>query len=116
MDTPPAPGRRRVVLDGQAPTPVPWGEDERLTFAQLDQAAAEAAAALVAAGTQPGDRIGLWAPNSAEWVVAVLGAYLAGAVVVPVGATPAGGGASGPCGSRGVTHGSGDRGSRKNRR
>ena len=58
--------------------------DVRLTFPHLAEAADEAARALVAWGLQPGDRVALWAPNIGEWVVAALGAYRAGAVVVTV--------------------------------
>lgn len=58
--------------------------DLRLTFPQLAAAADEAARALVAWGVDPGDRVAVWAPNMAEWVVAALGAYRAGAVVVTV--------------------------------
>ena len=35
-------------------------------------------------GLDPGDRVSIWAFNSAEWVIAALGAWQAGAVVVPV--------------------------------
>jgi acyl-CoA synthetase (AMP-forming)/AMP-acid ligase II len=56
----------------------------RLTFAQLAAAADDAARAYVASGVEPGDRIALWAPNMGTWVVAALGAFRAGAVVVTV--------------------------------
>ncbi len=77
-----------AVLD-RAAERYPDGEalvdgDLRLTFPQLAAAADEAARALVAWGVEPGDRVALWAPNIAEWVVAALGAYRAGAVVVTV--------------------------------
>jgi acyl-CoA synthetase (AMP-forming)/AMP-acid ligase II len=38
----------------------------------------------MAAGIAPGDRVAIWAPNIWEWVVALLGAQSAGAVVVPL--------------------------------
>jgi len=56
----------------------------RWTFADLEQRARRAAQALVGLGVKPGDRVGIWAPNSAEWVVALLGIHLAGAAVVPI--------------------------------
>src|SRR5262245_45536249 len=56
----------------------------RLTFAQLAAAADEAARAYVASGVEPGDRVAIWAPNMAAWVIAALGAFRAGAVVVTV--------------------------------
>jgi HIP---CoA ligase len=58
--------------------------DRRLTFAELAAAADEAARAYVAAGIEPGDRVAIWAPNMGDWVVAALGAFRAGAVVVTV--------------------------------
>ena len=59
-------------------------ERERLTFAQLAAEANTAARALVASGIEPGDRVAIWAPNTTEWVLAALGVYAAGAVVVPL--------------------------------
>jgi acyl-CoA synthetase (AMP-forming)/AMP-acid ligase II len=40
--------------------------------------------ALIERGVQPGDRVAVWAPNSAAWVSAALGALSAGAWLVPV--------------------------------
>jgi acyl-CoA synthetase (AMP-forming)/AMP-acid ligase II len=59
-------------------------EQRRLDWPALAAAADEAARAFVASGIEPGDRIAIWAPNSAHWVFAALGAYRAGAVVVTV--------------------------------
>ena len=57
---------------------------ERLSFIALEKAATRVAAALIANHTEPGDRIAIWAPNSARWVVAALGAQMAGGVLVPL--------------------------------
>jgi acyl-CoA synthetase (AMP-forming)/AMP-acid ligase II len=65
---------REAVRDG----------DTTLTYAELDQAAREFGAALVAAGVEPGDRVAIWCGNCAEWTVAALGLFAAGAVLVPV--------------------------------
>jgi acyl-CoA synthetase (AMP-forming)/AMP-acid ligase II len=67
-------GGREAVVDGEV----------RLTFAQLFDRAVVVARALVGSGLRPGDRVGLWAPNSAEWVVASFGIYAAGGVLVPL--------------------------------
>ena len=69
-----AQGDRLAVVDG----------DVRLTWASLRDAARDAAAALVAAGVEPGDRVAMWAPNGWRWIVAVHGLWRAGAVLVPV--------------------------------
>jgi len=58
--------------------------DVRLTFAELAQAAEGFAAALVAHGVAPGDRVAIWAPNGWRWVVAAMGTVTAGAVLVPL--------------------------------
>jgi HIP---CoA ligase len=75
------PGEALVDADGT-------GNDgrsfRRLSFAELATAANEAARAYVAQGLEPGDRVAIWAPNSAAWVVAALGAYRAGGVVTTV--------------------------------
>jgi acyl-CoA synthetase (AMP-forming)/AMP-acid ligase II len=58
--------------------------DQRVTWAGLADWMTRAARAYAASGVQPGDRVALWAPNSLEWLVAALGVYAAGAVLVPV--------------------------------
>jgi acyl-CoA synthetase (AMP-forming)/AMP-acid ligase II len=58
--------------------------DTALTYDELAAEARRFGAALVASGVEPGDRVAIWAPNSAEWVVAVLGLWQAGAVLVPI--------------------------------
>jgi acyl-CoA synthetase (AMP-forming)/AMP-acid ligase II len=56
----------------------------RLTFDQLADEVASATRAIVANGIDRGDRVAIWAPNCAEWVVAALGAVGAGALLVPL--------------------------------
>jgi HIP---CoA ligase len=67
-------GDRPAIVDG----------DTRLGYAELVSEAREFGAALVASGVGTGDRVAIWAPNSAGWVVAALGLFQAGAVLVPV--------------------------------
>lgn len=56
----------------------------RWSWTDLDTAVRRLAAALAGGGLQPGDRIALQAPTSAEFVTVYLGALRAGLVVVPV--------------------------------
>ena len=56
----------------------------RLSFPELAARIDEAARAFMATGLEPGDRVGVWAPNIAEWVIAALGALGAGGVLVPL--------------------------------
>jgi acyl-CoA synthetase (AMP-forming)/AMP-acid ligase II len=58
--------------------------DVELTYAQLLDEARTFGAGLAAVGVEPGDRVAIWAPNSARWIVALLGLFQAGAVLVPV--------------------------------
>jgi acyl-CoA synthetase (AMP-forming)/AMP-acid ligase II len=56
--------------------------DIQLSFAELADAGLHSARAFCAAGIEPGDRVGIWAPNIAEWIVAAIGLQSAGAVLV----------------------------------
>ncbi|MDI6097401.1 FadD3 family acyl-CoA ligase [Actinoplanes sp. NEAU-A12] len=56
----------------------------RWNFAELHDEVRTVARALIASGIQAGDRVALWAPNSARWMLAALGVSYAGAVLVPV--------------------------------
>lgn len=58
--------------------------DRRLSFAELSDKALIVTRAAMGAGVEPGDRVGIWAPNIAEWVIAALGLLGAGAALVPV--------------------------------
>ncbi len=57
--------------------------DVRLSFVELVGAASLSARAFMAAGVALGDRVGIWAPNIHEWIVAALGVQAAGGVIVP---------------------------------
>lgn len=56
----------------------------RVTYKELGARVERAAAACLATGVEPGDRVAIWAPNSLDWIVAALGAVSAGAVLVPL--------------------------------
>ena len=58
--------------------------DVSLSFAELADRIEQCAGALVASGIEPGDTVGVWAPNAWEWVVAGLSILRCGAVMVPV--------------------------------
>ncbi|HEX4864918.1 MAG TPA: AMP-binding protein, partial [Acidimicrobiales bacterium] len=55
-----------------------------VTYASLAERAEQVAGALIAAGIGKGDRVAVWAPNSAAWIEAMLGIHSAGAVLVPL--------------------------------
>ena len=76
-------GSREALVDSDGAGDDGSG-DRRLSFAELAAATDEAARAYVAHGLEPGDRVAIWAPNSAAWVVAALGAYRAGGVLTTV--------------------------------
>ncbi|MCU1692781.1 MAG: AMP-binding protein [Frankiales bacterium] len=67
---------------GEALVDVPSGR--RWTWAQLDAAVDDLARALLDAGLQPGDRLGIWAPNSAEWTLTQFATARVGVVLVTV--------------------------------
>jgi fatty-acyl-CoA synthase len=61
---------------------VPTGR--RWTYAQLDAATDDVARGLIAAGVAKGDRVGIWAPNCAEWVLMQYGSARLGAILVNI--------------------------------
>jgi acyl-CoA synthetase (AMP-forming)/AMP-acid ligase II len=56
----------------------------RVSFAELVQRIRCAAGAFADLGIQKADRVAIWAPNSAEWIIAACGLLTAGGVLVPV--------------------------------
>jgi acyl-CoA synthetase (AMP-forming)/AMP-acid ligase II len=67
-------GTLEAIVDG----------DTRIDFSTLRALSIHAARGLVAKGIEPGDRVGIWAHNIGEWVIAALGVYYAGGVIVPL--------------------------------
>ncbi len=55
-----------------------------LSYAQLAQEVDRYARGFIANGVGAGDRVAVWAPNCAEWMLAALGLLRAGAVLVPL--------------------------------
>ena len=67
-------GTSDAVIDG----------DWRLTFVDIEAGMLAVARSLVANGIEPGDRVAVWAPNSADWICAALGVLAARAWLVPL--------------------------------
>jgi long-chain acyl-CoA synthetase len=55
-----------------------------ISYAELAGSARDIARGLVALGVEPGDRVAILANTRPEWTVADMGAFCAGAVVVPI--------------------------------
>jgi len=56
----------------------------RWTYAEFDAAVNRVAAGLLARGIEKGDRVGIWAPNCAEWVITQYATAKIGAILVNV--------------------------------
>jgi fatty-acyl-CoA synthase len=56
----------------------------RFTFAEFDREVERVARGMVACGLKPGERIGIWAPNCAEWILTMFGAARAGLTLVNI--------------------------------
>jgi fatty-acyl-CoA synthase len=56
----------------------------RFTYAELRDACDRFARGLIALGVEKGDRIGIWSPNHAEWVIAQFATPKIGAILVNV--------------------------------
>ncbi|WP_040796883.1 FadD3 family acyl-CoA ligase [Nocardia higoensis] len=67
-------GDAEAVVDG----------DLRLSYVELVDRVRRAAGAFAESGVGKGDRVAIWAPNSAEWIIAAFGLLTAGGVLVPV--------------------------------
>jgi len=74
----------RTIARAHGDQTVLLGAGPSWTFAALDRASDGVAAGLAGQGVEPSDRIGLYCPNTPEFVVAYLGILKAGATVVPI--------------------------------
>ncbi|MDR3509013.1 MAG: AMP-binding protein [Caulobacteraceae bacterium] len=62
----------------------PEGRDVRWTFAVLDQLSERLAGAVLGAGFAPGERVAIWAPNDAHWILLEYALAKAGVVIVAI--------------------------------
>jgi fatty-acyl-CoA synthase len=56
----------------------------RLTYAELGQAVDRLAGGLLSAGLRPGDRVGVWGPNRAEWALVQYATAKVGVILVNI--------------------------------
>src|SRR5690348_16759802 len=70
-----------------------WGQCEALvvrhqklrwTYTELKSKVDAFAAGLLALGLEPGDRVGIWSPNNAEWVLTQFATAKAGLILVNI--------------------------------
>lgn len=75
---------RAADLWGTSDALVAVGQGIRWSFAELLERSDALAAGLLALGLNPGDRIGIWAPNCAEWTLTQFAAARAGLILVTI--------------------------------
>jgi fatty-acyl-CoA synthase len=75
---------RIVVRFGDREAVVSCHQGVRMTYAELDAAVDRVASGLLAGGIAKGDRVGIWAPNCAEWVLVQFATAKIGAILVNV--------------------------------
>ena len=77
---------RAVARHGDRDALVVRHQDARFTYAELGEAVDRAARSLAGLGLVKGDRIGIWAPNCAEWVITQFATAKAGHTKMSIGA------------------------------
>ena len=59
-------------------------QDSRYTYRQLQAEVDRCARALIALGVEKGQRVGIWAPNCAEWTITQFATAKLGAILVNI--------------------------------
>jgi fatty-acyl-CoA synthase len=75
---------RTVAAHAERDALVVRHQDIRWTYAELDEQVDRVARGLLAFGLRPGDRMGIWSPNCAEWVLVQYASARAGVILVNV--------------------------------
>jgi len=76
--------RAAAARHGDRDALVSCHQNLRYTYRELLHEASRAARALLALGVERGDRVGIWSPNAAEWVITQYAAAMAGSILVNV--------------------------------
>ena len=69
---------------GERPALIVREQGVRWSYAELKEQIDAFAAGLLALGLRPGDRVGIWSPNNAEWVVTQFATAKAGLIMVNI--------------------------------
>jgi fatty-acyl-CoA synthase len=72
------------ATDGSRDALVVAHQKIRWTYAELKMRSDAFASGLLALGLEPGDRVGIWAPNCAEWTIAQFATAKAGLILVNI--------------------------------
>ncbi len=75
---------RTVARWGERPALIVRQQGVRWSYRELGEKVDTFAAGLLALGLQPGERIGIWSPNNAEWVIAQFATAKAGLILVNI--------------------------------
>jgi fatty-acyl-CoA synthase len=75
---------RTVSRFGDRDALISCAQGRRYSYAEFGAAVDELARALMAAGLAPGDRIGIWSPNCAEWTLVQYATAKIGAILVNI--------------------------------
>jgi fatty-acyl-CoA synthase len=73
-----------VARWGERPALVVRQQDVRWTYQELGARVDAFAAGLMALGLEPGERVGIWSPNNAEWVITQFATAKAGLILVNI--------------------------------
>jgi fatty-acyl-CoA synthase len=75
---------RMVALSPDRPALVSRAQKIRWTYREFQSQVDAMASGLIALGFMPGDRLGIWSPNNAEWVVTQFATAKAGVILVNI--------------------------------
>ena len=76
--------RRTAAAHGERDALVVRGQDVRMSYRELWEATGRVARGLLARGVERGERVGIWAPNRHEWVLAQYATARIGAILVNI--------------------------------
>src|SRR3954467_1610869 len=75
---------RTVARFGDRDALVSCQQEVRLSYDEFDAAVNRLASGLIAAGIAKGERVGIWAPNCAEWAIVQFATAKVGAILVNI--------------------------------
>jgi acyl-CoA synthetase (AMP-forming)/AMP-acid ligase II len=75
---------RTIARVPQAEALVSSHQGLRYTYSELGEAVDRLAGGILAAGLRPGDRVGVWGPNRAEWVIVQYARAKVGVILVNI--------------------------------